>query len=84
MLTWILNVVALIAGFFSPNVWVFIILAGSILSGLCGTGWTTIIRYTITLIIYYYILSFVAWLLPGWLETIIVLAVIVAAIWTEL
>jgi hypothetical protein len=80
MLTWILGLVATVVAWIPTNVWVFIILAGCVIFGLCGEGWTFPIRATIFLIMTYYFLSFVAYLLPGWLETIIVLFIIGAGI----
>ena len=83
MLTWILNLVAAIAGIFSANVWVFILLGGSILFGLCHLGWFTLIKAAGSLVLMYIVLSAIAFFLPGWLETLIVIGLVIAFFWTN-
>lgn len=83
MLTWILNLIAAIAGILSPNLWVFILIGGSILFGLSGCGWFTLIRVAFLTVLAYFFLSIIAWFLPGWLENIIVLGLIAAWLWTK-
>ena len=80
MLTWILSLVATVVGWIPTDIWVFIILAGSVIFGLCGEGWTFLIRTVFFLILTYYFLALVAYLLPGWLETVIVLFIVIALI----
>ena len=82
MLTWILSLISAIAGILSPNLWVFILIGGSILFGLLGLGWFTLIKAAGLTVLAYFFLSAIAWFLPGWLETIIVIGLIVAFIST--
>lgn len=78
MLTWILNLLAAIAGILPTNVWVFLILGGTILLGFCLRDWTTIIKAFGLTVLAYYFLRGVAYFMPNWIETIIVIGLIIA------
>ena len=83
MLTWILDVIALVAGIIPPTLWVIIILGLTILSGLCLGEWFIILKTFILLVLAWFVLHFVLSFVPNWIQLILLIGLIIAFIWTK-
>ena len=81
MISWFVALVASIAGFFSTDAWYAIIIGGSILFGITGNGWLTWVKFILALYAFWLFLSLIAWLLPLWLENLVVIAIALFFLW---
>ena len=81
MISWFVSFVASIAGFLSTDAWYAIIIGGSIFLGITGNGWLTWIKFILALYAFWLLLSLVAWLLPLWLENVVVIAIVLFFVW---
>ena len=83
MISWLVSFIASIAGLFSSDAWYAIIIGGSILFGLTGNGWFTWIKFILALYAFWLFLSLIAWLLPLWLENLVVIAIALFCWWAS-
>lgn len=75
MISFVVALISSIAAFIPSNVWYVIIVAGSILFGLTGNGWLTVIKTLLAFYAFWLFLWLVAWLFPTWLENVTVIII---------
>ena len=81
MISWIVSIMASIAGFFSTDAWYAIIIGGSIVFWLTGNGLFTIIKALLGIYAFWLFIWLIAWLLPLWLENVLVVLVVFIFWW---
>ena len=81
MISFVATTIASVAGFIPTDIWYAIIVGGSILFGLTGNGWLTLVKALLGCYAFWLFLSVIAFILPDWLETVVVLVMVLLVVW---